>query len=124
MKIAVPTKESIVNDHFGHCDAYSIFTINQMGKIINTEILPAVEGCGCKSNIAEILQEQGVKVLLAGNMGAGAYKRLNNVGIRVYRGCSGEIVQLAQDYIEGKITDNGQGCDHHHEHGEGHQCSH
>ncbi len=124
MKIAIPTKENIVNDHFGHCDAYTIFLINEMGKIVNTEILPSTEGCGCKSNIAEILQQQGVKVLLAGNMGAGAYNRLNSVGIRVYRGCTGEVVKLAEDYVAGKIIDNGEGCHHHHEQGEEHQCSH
>ena len=124
MKIAIPTKENIVNDHFGHCDAYTIFSINKTGKIVSTEILPSTEGCGCKSNIAEILQQQDVKVLLAGNMGAGAYNRLNNVGIKVYRGCTGEVVKLAEDYIAGKIIDNNEGCHQHHKQGEEHQCSH
>lgn len=124
MKIAIPTKESVVNDHFGHCDAYTIFSVNEMGKIVNTEILPAVEGCGCKSGIAEILQAQGVKVLLAGNMGAGAYNRLNNAGIRVYRGCSGDVTMLAEGYIQGLITDSGDGCQHDHVHGEEHHCNH
>lgn len=123
MKIAVPTKENIVNDHFGHCDAYTIFTTNEMGKIVNTEILPAEEGCGCKSNIAGVLKEKGVKVLLAGNMGNGAYSHLNAAGIRVYRGCSGEVLKLAEDYIQGKIVDNGEGC-HHHTDDKHHQCNH
>jgi len=46
------------------------------------------------------------------------------VGIRVYRGCTGEVVKLAEDYIQGKIIDKGQGCHHHHEQGEEQQCSH
>ena len=123
MKIAVSTKENIVSDHFGHCDAYTIFSVGEKGKIVNTEILPSIEGCGCKSNIAGILKDSGVNVLLTGNMGAGAYNHLTNVGIRVYRGCSGEVLKLAEDYIQGKIIDNGQGC-HHHEHDGNHQCQH
>ena len=27
MKIAVPTRDERVDDHFGHCDHYTIFTI-------------------------------------------------------------------------------------------------
>lgn len=123
MKIGVPAKDNVVSDHFGHCDWYTIFSINEKGKIINTEIVPAVAGCGCKSNIAEILKEMGVKVLLAGNMGEGAYNHLSMAGIRVYRGCSGEVATLTEDYIQGKVIDHGTGC-HHREQGEAHQCSH
>jgi predicted Fe-Mo cluster-binding NifX family protein len=123
MKIAISTNETIVSDHFGHCEAYTMFSIDEKGKIVNTEILTAAGDCGCKSNIAETLRENGVKVLLTGNMGGGAYNHFCNVGIRVYRGCSGEILKLADDYIQGKIIDNGISC-HHHEHEENHQCHH
>ena len=57
MKIAIPTRENIVNDHFGYCEMYSVFTIND-GKIMHTETLPSPQGCGCKSNIASILKEK------------------------------------------------------------------
>jgi len=122
MKIAVPTSENVVNDHFGHSGSYTIFSVNEKAEIVNTEILSVTEGCGCKSNIAEILKAKEVKVLLAGNMGAGAYHRLSNAGIRVCRGCSGEVVKLAEDYIQGNVTDSGEDC-HHHEHGESHPCT-
>lgn len=123
MKIAVSIKENAISDHFGHCDSYSIFSVGEKGNIVNTEILPAEEGCGCKSNMAEILSNKGVKVLLAGNMGNGAYTNLNNAGIRVYRGCSGDIQKLVDDYIQGKIIDNVQSCDHHST-DEHHSCQH
>lgn len=122
MKIAVPTKENYVSDHFGHCDAYTIFSVNETGKIVDAELLPGVEGCGCKSNIAAVLKDKGVNVMLAGNMGQGAFINLSNAGIRVYRGCGGDVMKLAEAYIQGAIEDSGEGCDHHHE--EGHQCSH
>ena len=56
MKLAIPTRNGRVDDHFGHCDHYTIFTIN--GKeIISREDLPSPQGCGCKSGIAKDLQD-------------------------------------------------------------------
>ena len=73
MKIAVPTKNEMVDSHFGHCEYYTIFTIDNENKsILSKESLPSPEGCGCKSNIASILHEMGVEIMLAGNMGDGA----------------------------------------------------
>jgi predicted Fe-Mo cluster-binding NifX family protein len=123
MKIAVSTRENKVDDHFGHCESYTIFEVNEMGVIVDTEILPSPNGCGCQSNIAAILHEKEVQVLLAGNMGNGAYGHLNNLEIRVYRGCSGDVRQLAEAYIQGNIIDSGSACQHH-EHEDGHQCNH
>jgi predicted Fe-Mo cluster-binding NifX family protein len=56
MKVAVPTKDNFVDDHFGHCAYYTIFTI-EGGKVISTETLPSPQGCGCKSNIASVLKK-------------------------------------------------------------------
>lgn len=121
MKIAVPTRGNIVDDHFGHCEAYSVFTIDNNKNIENAELYPSPQECGCKSNIASLLQEEGVTVMLAGNMGAGALNVLTGHGIKVYRGCSGNASKVVQDFLDGKITDSGEGCDHHQE---GHQCNH
>ena len=29
MKIAVPTRDGVVDNHFGHCDHYTIFTVEE-----------------------------------------------------------------------------------------------
>ncbi len=122
MKIAVPTRGNSVDDHFGHCEMYTIFTIYE-SKVFNKEILPSPQGCGCKSNIASVLREKGVKIMLAGNMGAGAMNVLNMQGIEVVRGCSGNIDSLIELYIKGNIEDSGIGCSHHENEAE-HQCNH
>ena len=124
MKVAVPTRGNVVDDHFGHCEAYTIFTINVHKKIEKAEMLPSPQGCGCKSNIAAILKEKEVSVMLAGNMGSGALNVLKSNGIDVYLGCSGDVRQLTEDFLEGKIGDSGEGCKSHEQHGEDHQCSH
>ena len=126
MKVAVPTRGNLVDDHFGHCEAYTIFTLDEALVLKDREVLPSAQACGCKSNIASILQHKGVEVMLAGNMGAGALNVLNSHGIEVYRGCSGEIHQLVRDFAQGKISDSKESCRAHHHHGEGagHQCNH
>lgn len=120
MKLAIPTRNNIVDDHFGHCEYYTIFTISENKQIICTEIQASPEGCGCKSNIASVLEEKGVNLMLAGNMGEGAKNTLEAHHIRVIRGCAGPVETVVQEWIEGKISDSGESCQHSDEH---HECS-
>lgn len=122
MKIALPTRGEKIDDHFGHCEMYTVLTIDENRQIVKTETIPSPQGCGCKSNIASVLQNHGVTVMLAGNMGGGALNVLTNHGIAVVRGCSGVVEEVAQAWIEGKLSDSGVGCSHHHE--DGHDCKH
>ncbi len=123
-KVAVPTRGNVVDDHFGHCEGYTVFTIGENSKIEKTETIPSPQGCGCKSNIADTLQQKGVTVMLAGNMGNGALNVLKSHGIDVYRGCLGDVHQLVEDFLLGKIGDSGEGCKSHEHHGQEHQCNH
>ena len=116
MKIALPTRQNIIDSHFGHCEYFTVFTIDDNKKIINQETISSPAGCGCKSNIAQTLAEMGVKVMLAGNMGDGAVRVLNNSGIEVVRGCSGDVKTVALKWLDGSLIDSGDSC-HEHEHG-------
>lgn len=123
MKLAIPTRGTEVDDHFGHCEVYSVFTIDEKRKIESLEILPSPQGCGCKSNIASILHQKGVSIMLAGNMGDAALNVLMAHGIKVYRGCSGEVRDVAEEFLKGIVIDSGEGCHHHKQNGEG-SCNH
>lgn len=111
-KIAVPTREGYIDDHFGHCDHYTIYTINDK-QIVDKSTLPSPQGCGCKSGIATELAAIGVTVMLAGNMGEGAKNKLSASGIAVIRGCRGSIDTVVTEYLCGKISDSGDACSHH-----------
>jgi len=124
LKIALPTKGNKIDSHFGHCENYTIFSVDENKKIVNTEVIPSPQGCGCKSNIASVLKEKGVSVMLSGNMGDGALNVLNHQGITVYRGCSGDVKQVAEAFMQDQINDSGEGCHHHDHEGEGHVCNH
>ena len=114
MKIALPSYQNKIDDHFGHCEYFSIYTVDTTKKeILNFETLKSSEGCGCKSNIAQTLSQMGVKIMLAGNMGEGAVKVLNQSGIDVLRGCSGDTKTVVLNWLEGALADSGASCSQH-----------
>ena len=119
MNIAVPTRDNVVDSHFGHCAYYTIYTIED-NKVTAKETLPSPQGCGCKSNIAPTLHNMGVEIMLAGNMGEGAKNKLESCGIKVVRGCMGDIEAVVTGYLAGFILDSGQGCAGHDGH---HECA-
>jgi len=121
MKIAIPVHNGFVNDHFGHAENYKVFSVSPDNKIIHSEIIRSNPGCGCRSGIAEVLASNGVTMMLAGNIGAGAIQHLYTSGIEVVRGCSGPVDAVVEAFLQGQITDNNQTChqhegceDHHH----------
>ena len=124
MKIAVPTRDFFVDEHFGHCAYYSIYTISTKGEIEKEELMKAPQGCGCKSDIAITLKQMGVDTMLAGNMGQGAVNKITDSGIKVYRGCSGKVREQVELFLKGLIADSGETCAEHEHHGEGGQCNH
>jgi predicted DNA-binding protein (UPF0251 family)/predicted Fe-Mo cluster-binding NifX family protein len=118
MKIAVPSNNGQVDDHFGHCKEFIIFSV-QDNRIADETVLPSPEGCGCKSGVAADLARAGVTHLVAGNMGEGAVRVLGSHGIKVVRGASGEARKAAQAFLDGSFEDSGRSCSSH-----GADCSH
>ena len=53
---------------------------------------------------------------MLGNMGQGAVNVLNNSGIEVLRGCSGDVKTVVLNWLNGSVSDSGELCDEH-EHG-------
>lgn len=120
MKIAVPTRDSKIDDHFGHCAYYTIYTIEN-NAITSKQTLDSPQGCGCKSNIASTLEQMGVSLMIAGNMGEGAKNKLATSGIEVIRGCAGDTDAIVEAFLSGSLADSGIACASHDDH---HECSH
>ena len=123
MKIAIPTKNNNVDNHFGHCEFFTVYTVDN-NQITNSDIVPSLQGCGCKSNIINDLKVIGVDLMLAGNMGQGAYNKITFANIKVIRGCSGNVSKLMDEYLAGNIKDALIMCNHNHVEGSDHQCNH
>jgi predicted Fe-Mo cluster-binding NifX family protein len=127
MKVALPTRNGWIEGHFGQADTYTVVTVNADNRIEKMETVVSPDGCGCRSDIAGILREMGVGLMLAGNMGEGARQVLSRNGIEVVRGCAGPVGQVVDDYLTGSLSDSGIGCqthEHHHQHGGHHGHGH
>ena len=122
MKIAVPSRDGLVDEHFGHCKEFLVFKV-EGDKLIVEPAIPSPEGCGCKSGVSADLARAGVTHLVAGNMGEGAVRVLGAHGINVIRGASGNAAVAAHSFFKGTLADSGMGCAGHGE-GDGHECSH
>lgn len=126
MKIAVPvTGNNNIDGHFGHCEYYNVYTVTEKNEIAEVKRVSSPDGCGCKSDIASVLASDGVSVMLAGGIGAGAINVLNYNGIEVIRGCSGDASENVKMYINGLLEDSGSSCSQHEaHHHSGHSCNH
>ena len=98
-KIAIPLKkDNSIDNHFGQCQYYGIYTISDENKVVDNKLLESPQTCGCKSNLAQDLYAEGVRVMLAGGIGLGAINVLLKNSIEVLRGCSGNAEDVIQQY--------------------------
>ena len=118
MKIAVPSRDGLVDEHFGHCKEFLIFRVDGEN-LVEEQAIPSLEGCGCKSGVASVLARAGVTHLVAGNMGQGAVHVLEAQGIAVVRGASGQAKATAEAFAKGVLADSGKACVEH-----GSECTH
>ena len=64
MKIALPSRQNRVDEHFGHCEYFTVFAVNGNNEILSEETVSSPENCGCKSDIAQTLAQMGVRLSL------------------------------------------------------------
>ncbi len=112
MKVAVPTMDGLVDSHFGHCQMYTVFTLEK-GAVVSEERVDSPQGCGCKSDIASTLARKGVTVLIAGGIGEGAVRALAANGLTTVRGASGSVREAAERFAKGQLADAGDLCQAH-----------
>jgi len=113
MKIALPSNGTEVDEHFGHCQGFTIFDVDDENRIVTQQVLAPPPGCGCKSSVVPQLAQMGVSVMLAGNMGGGAVNILERHGIKVVRGCSGDVHEVVRAWLAGNVEDSGSSCRSH-----------
>lgn len=117
MKIAIAMDGTRVSEHFGHCQKYAIFTV-QNSMIIRGEDLdsPGHE----PGKLPRFLAEHGVNLVIAGGMGPRAIDLFHESGIDVILGASGDVDAVAQAYIRGDLTPGQSTCHH----GADDECGH
>ncbi len=115
MKIAIPTRDQQVDNHFGHCEYFSVYELDeQMCIVAQTELRTSKE-CGCKSNLAEELARNGIEVMLASGIGGGAIQKLKHANIKVIAGFRCSVSEALDKYIRKDYTTSFTICTDHHD---------
>ncbi len=111
MKIAIATEGSIVSAHFGHCEGFTMYEIeNELVKSKGFIANP-----GHKPGFLPVfLKDQNADVIIAGGMGQAASDLFVENGIEVFVGLEGEADLVAEQYAKGQLTSTGSICTEHH----------
>ncbi|MFT5873565.1 MAG: putative Fe-Mo cluster-binding NifX family protein [Clostridium sp.] len=115
MKIAIPNKGNMVNQHFGMSESFAIATIEDK-KIVSIEEISSVELAHQHQGLADLLKAKGASVVITGGIGGGAISGLQQNGLEVIKGASGEYKAVILEYINGTLKDQDVTCNHHGEH--------
>lgn len=123
MKIAVTYENGQVFQHFGHCEQFKLYEVEN-GRQLSAEVVSAV-GSG-HGALAGFLKNYGVDTLICGGIGGGARTALAGIGIELYPGVTGDADKAVEALLGGSLQyDPNTMCSHHHE-GEhdcaGHSC--
>lgn len=136
MRIAVTYEDGQVFQHFGHTEQFKVYDVEN-GQIVNAVVVPT-NGSG-HGALAGFLTQMKVNALICGGIGGGARAALDEAGILLYPGVTGEADAAAAALAAGNLQyDPNTMCSHHHEgghdcgshggcghhHGEGHECRH
>ncbi len=112
MKIAVPVVNGNLCMHFGHCEQFMIFNVDQDNKKIegNESVTPPAHEPGV---LPKWLAEKGVNLVLAGGMGSRAVNLFNERGVNVITGAPAGSAQIAvEQFLNGTLVTGSNTCDH------------
>ncbi len=121
MKIAVTYESGQIYQHFGHCENFKIYTVED-GKVVDAKVENAA-GSG-HGALAGFLKNMDIEVLICGGIGGGAQMALAEAGIRLFGGVMGEADAAVQALLEGNLAYNANVQCNHHGHGHGHEEGH
>ncbi len=119
MKIAVTYENNEVFQHFGRCENFKVFEIEN-NEIKNAQVTNS-NGTG-HGALAGFLANLGVEILICGGIGLGARNALASVNIQVYPGTNGNVDDIIQDFIKGNLDFDPNTQCHHHDHDHDHNC--
>ncbi len=119
MRIAVTYEQEMIGQHFGRTEQFKLYDIN--GGVITDSQVIGTGGTG-HGALAAFLRGAQADTLICGGIGMGARMALEEAGIKLIPGASGNADEAVQSYLAGTLSyDPDEACDHH-GHGEGHEC--
>lgn len=114
MKIAVASEKGQVTQHFGHCEGFVVFQVEEGNITGRQELANPGHRPGFLPNY---LGDQGINVIISGGMGGGAVAIFNERQIEVVTGARGDAELAAQAYLSGDLKSTNVVCNDHAHHG-------
>ena len=114
MKIAIATENGMVSAHFGHCEGFSMYDVEN-GVVTGSEF---VANPGHQPGFLPVfLKEKNTDVIIAGGMGGRAQSLFVENGIDVVVGAQGTCDAAIETYIKGELKSTESVCSAHEESG-------
>lgn len=112
MKYAVPVTGGRLSPHFGHCENFAFFDVEEQSKkITGKESIPSPEHQ--PGLLPAWLAEKGASVVIAGGMGPRAVALFQQHGINVVLGALEDDPERAVlSHLNGILTTGDNVCDH------------
>lgn len=116
MKIAVASEGRSISKHFGHCEHFYLFDVEN-NKVIRTE---TVANPGHRPGfLPNFLNDLGVDVIISGGMGGGAVRIFQDKNIQTIVGADGAVDVAVRKFLAGELQSTGTVCN---EHKHRHEC--
>ena len=112
MRIAIPLAQGKLSLHFGHCDQFAIFDIDDNSTTISNreDLTPPAHEPGV---LPRWLHENNVSVIIAGGMGQRAQQLFTQNDIKVVTGASAQATEeLVAAYLQDTLQTGDNICDH------------
>ncbi len=113
MKIAIPVAQGRLALHFGHCESFALFDVDESDReqIRHSEhVQPPAHEPGV---LPRWLADLGADVIIAGGMGRRAQGLFAENGIRVVVGATAaEPQEVARQFLAGELQTGENICDH------------
>ena len=112
MKYAIPVTGGTMSPHFGHCEQFALFDVEEQKKaIIKKELITSPEH---QPGLLPVwLAEKGVSVVIAGGMGPRAQDIFQENGIKVVLGAmESDPEKAVLNHINGTLAIGDNVCDH------------
>ena len=107
MKIAIPTEDKYVCEHFGRSPEFTIFTVENE-KIIKKEV---ITNPGHSTGfLPKFFHELGVNTIITGGAGWRAQQFFSQYRIKFILGITGQIDDVIENYVKGNLKSKESLC--------------
>ncbi|HCT65129.1 MAG TPA: dinitrogenase iron-molybdenum cofactor [Lachnospiraceae bacterium] len=110
MKIAVASDGVMVSGHFGHCEGFTMYEVENVE--VKNKVFVANPGHR-PGYLPVFLKEHNTDVIIAGGMGEAAQQLFVGNGIQVVVGAQGVADDAVKQFIGGGLKSTGSVCKEH-----------